>query len=91
MKNYVKFRISEETFNGGSEKAFPLTIDNGRWGWQPAWKYEHIWIPRSQCEVVSEPNEFGWMEILIPQWVFLSKRHDPSEIMEGHYDGIVRI
>ena len=90
MKNYVKLAIDEETFNNGTEKAFYLTVNSGRSSWQPAWEYEHIWIARSLCEIVSEPNEFGWFEILVPQWVFTSKRKHPAEMMETHYNGIVR-
>jgi len=88
MKTYAKFMIYKDTLNEGTEKAFPLEISVGAWSGKGNYR---IWIPRSQCEVVSEPNEVGWAEVLIPNWIFTKQRIFKLEsVMDVSWKGFVQ-
>ena len=76
MKRYIKGRIHTITLGHGTEKAFYVDVDDGRWG---AERNTHLWIPRSVC-IIDAPNENGWSEISIPLWVFSRARIDVNRV-----------
>jgi len=88
MKTYCKFMIYKDTLEDGTEKAFPLEIDNGRWSGKGNY---HIWVARSLCEMVSEPNEVGWAEVLIPYWVFTKNQvYEMLSVRDVSFQGFVK-
>lgn len=72
MKRYLNYVIYIDTLNNGTEKAFRLEIDDGRWS---GGRNQQIWVPKSIC-VIGEFNDVGWCRILIPQWFFVKNRYD---------------
>ena len=85
MKRYVRGRIHQDAIARGTEKAFWVEVDDGRWA---AGKHnKSVWIPRSVC-VFEDPNEFGWQEVLVPEWVFRNARVDYHRVLDLTVTGI---
>ena len=82
MTRYFKGMIHSITLNHGTEKAFYVEVDDGRWA--AGKNNKMFWIPRSVC-IIEEANEEGWSEILIPEWVFTKSRIDYHRIPEIHF------
>lgn len=82
---YLKGRVYKDTVSNGTPKAFYVSIDDGRHSTE---RNDHMWIPRSKIEV-SEPNEVGWCDILVPLWLFTNNRIDYHRVCEITFDGIV--
>lgn len=79
MTKYLTGKIHSDTIRDHStEKAFYVTIDDGRY---KSDKNGVMWIPKSRCEV-SEPNDIGWCDILVPVWLFTSNRIDYHRVLE---------
>ena len=72
MKRDLNSVIYVDTLNNGTEKAFRLELDDGRWSGN---HNEQIWVPKSIC-IIGEANDVGWCSILIPQWFFSRNRYD---------------
>lgn len=79
MTKYLTGRIHIDTIRDHStEKAFYVTIDDGR---TLSDGNGHMWLPKSRCEI-SEPNDIGWCDILVPVWLFTNNRIDYHRVME---------
>lgn len=79
MAKYLTGRVHVDTIKKHStEKAFYVTIDDGRTGSE---RNGHLWLPKSKCEI-SDPNECGWCDILVPVWLFTNNRVDYHRVME---------
>lgn len=79
MTKYLSGRIHINTIrNHETEKAFYVTIDDGR---HSSDRNGHMWLPKSRC-VISDPNELGWCDILVPLWLFVNNRIDYNRVCE---------
>ena len=78
MKKFLSGKIYVDTLSNGTEKAFHVEIDDGRWSSE---RNAHFWIPKSVCEI-SEPNKVGWCDILVPVWIFTKFRIDWNRVRE---------
>ena len=78
MKRYFNCRIHDNTYNNGTEKAFRVCVDDGRWASD---RNGSLWIPKSVC-IKGEPNDCGWSKILIPEWVIKKARVDYHRILD---------
>lgn len=79
MTKYLTGKIHSDTIsNHSTEKAFYVTIDDGRWNSD---RNGMMWLPKSKCEI-SEPNEVGWCDILVPVWLFTNNRVDYHRVLE---------
>ena len=85
MKRFYKGHIHKDTVSGGSAKAICVTVDDGRW---TSDRNGHLWIARSLCNI-SAPNEVGWCEIEVPEWVFTRERIDHRRITDISWNDIV--
>lgn len=78
MTAYYTGLIHDNTLLQGTDKAFCVDIDDGRWSSEGNGKF---WIARSLCNI-GEANEFGWHEISIPRWLFSKNRVDYRRILD---------
>ena len=84
MTKYYKGHITlpiERYLPKVTEKAICLTVACGYTGAND--RYE--WFPKSQI-IISEPNEVGNAEILIPVWLFRSKQISADSIRECDFN-----
>lgn len=86
MKRYLIGRIHTNTLTRGTDKAFYVELDDGRWAYHN--NFNRVWIAHSLCEV-SEPNEYGWCEIRIPIWLFTKNRVNYDRIRDITWIGLV--
>ena len=82
MKRYLIGKIHKDPVNGGTDKAFYLTISRGHWNNDPVAPI--MWVAKSLCKI-SEPNDVGWSTIKIPEWLFTKNRVDYHRIMEVNW------
>ena len=82
MKRYLKGKIHIDTLNNGTDKAFYVNIDDGRYSSR---RNQRFWIPRSVCEIDDKPNDVGWCKILIPEWIFTRARLDYHRVLEINF------
>lgn len=70
MKKYHEFIAYQGPYNE-TEKAFELEFSGGYTNTNNFYE----WFPKSIC-IYTEPNEIGNFNILIPVWLFTTKRLD---------------
>lgn len=75
---YLKGMIHDITLAHGTEKAFYVDVDDGRWSSE---RNKHMWIPRKLC-VIGEANECGWHDIMIPHWLFIKNKIDLGRLTD---------
>ena len=85
MKRYYKGNIHTDTVKAGSAKAICVSVDDGRW---TSDRNGHMWIARSLCQI-SAPNDVGWCEITVPEWIFTRDRIDHRRIREISWTGVI--
>lgn len=79
MAKYLTGKIHIDTIKShDSAKAFYVTINDGR---HTTGREGHLWLPKSRVEV-SEPNDIGWCDILVPLWLFTNNRIDHHRVEE---------
>ena len=81
---YLSGKIHTITLAHGTDKAFYVEIDDGRW---TSDRNGYFWISRKLCEI-SEPNECGWCDILVPAWVFNKNRVDYHRVRDINWNGV---
>ena len=81
---YLSGKIHTITINHGTEKAFYVDIDDGRTNSD---RNTHFWIAKKLCQI-SEPNDCGWCDILVPVWLFTNNRVDYHRVRDINWNGI---
>ena len=84
MTTYLSGKIHTITLNHGTEKAFYIDIDDGR---TRSDRNGHLWIARKLCKI-SEPNDCGWCDILVPAWLFDKNRVDYRRVIDIQWTGV---
>lgn len=79
---YYNGMIHDTTLLNGTDKAFYVDIDNGRWS---AAGNKKLWIAKSICEI-GKANELGWHKISIPRWLFAKNKIDYKRILDIDFD-----